>query len=294
MTTVTEATETVVPRRRLLGGIPPLVLVALSLFGLMLICAVAANWIAPHSPFDQSLSNRLKPPAWIEGGTWSYPLGTDALGRDVLSRIIHGARASLLAGVLALMAGGGVGSALGIWAAYKGGRTDSIIMRVADANLAMPMIFFAMLLAVTWGPSMLNVVIAIGLVLWARFARLVRADALRVVQRDFIAMARINGSSTFRILWRHILPNVFNTILVLMTFQIGYVIVVEATLSFLGAGIPPPAPAWGQMVADGRRYVTAAWWISVFPGGAIFLTVIALNWIGDWLRDRFDPKLRQL
>lgn len=268
---------------------PPLIIL-----GLLLIMAIFAPLLTSHSPFDQALANRLKPPAWMDGGSADFLLGTDRLGRDLLSRIIHGTRVTLGVAVSSLLAGAILGAIVGIAAGYLGGRVDSLLMRIVDAAMAFPMILIALLLAVTMGPGYRTVILAIALVLWARFARIVRGEVLSVRQRDFIAFARVSGCSHLRIMTIHILPNVMNTLLVLTTLNLGYTIIVEASLSFLGAGIPPPIPSWGQMVAEGREQISSAWWLSVAPGLAIALTVLAFNSMGDWLRDALDPKLRQI
>lgn len=260
----------------------------------MLFVAVFAPVIAPHSPIDQTLADKLLPPFWEEGGSTKYLLGTDVFGRDVLSRLFYGARVSMIVSALALTVGGGVGLVIGIISGYVGGRLDNLLMRLVDAALAFPAILFALLLAVTMGQGLRTIVIAISLLLWARFARVVRGEVLAVKQRDFIALARTHGCSPVRIMVTHILPNVMNTFMVLLTLYVGVVIVAEASLSFLGAGIPPPTPSWGLMVAEGRGKITSAWWISLLPGIAITLVVLAFNLFGDWLRDRLDPKLRQL
>ena len=260
----------------------------------MLFVAVFAPILAPHSPIDQTLADKLIPPFWEEGGTTKYLLGTDGFGRDVLSRLLYGARVSMIVSALALLVGGGVGLVIGIVSGYVGGRLDNLLMRIVDAALAFPAILFALLLAVTMGQGLRTIVIAISLLLWARFARVVRGEVLAVKQRDFVSLARVHGCSPVRIMVTHILPNVMNTFMVLLTLYVGVVIVAEASLSFLGAGIPPPTPSWGLMVAEGRGKVASAWWISLIPGIAITLVVLAFNLFGDWLRDRLDPKLRQL
>lgn len=258
-----------------------------------LLMAIFANLIAPHSPTEQSLPERLIPPAWQAGGSTDHLLGTDVLGRDVLSRIIFGSRVSLFVAFLSLLIGGLGGTLLGVIAGYSGGKLDAVIMRAADSTLAFPMILLALLLAVTLGPSLQNVVIAISITLWARYARAVRGEVLSVKERDFVAQAKIAGCSRFRIIVQHILPNVLNTVVVLLTLQVGWVIIVEATLSFLGAGVPPPTPTWGSMVSDGREYLVAAWWISFLPGIAIVMVVLSFNLMGDWLSEALDPKLRE-
>ena len=268
--------------------------IPLIIIGVMVFAAVFAPILAPYSPTKQTLSNKLLPPAWQEGGTTDHLLGTDVLGRDLLSRLIHGARVSLIVASTALLSGGLIGGVLGVISGYVGGKVDTLIMRAVDATLAFPTILFALLLAVTMGQGLLTVVLAVTLILWARFARVTRGEVLSLKTNDFIALARIHGCSSFRIMAIHIMPNAFNTFMVMLTLHVGLVILTEASLSFLGAGIPPPTPSWGQMVADGRAKVATAWWISIIPGVAITMVVIAFNLFGDWLRDRLDPKLRQL
>ncbi|MGQ4810267.1 Dipeptide transport system permease protein DppC [Candidatus Entotheonellaceae bacterium PAL068K] len=267
---------------------------ALGIIVAMVFVAVLAPWLTPHSPIDQSLPDKFLPPFWQKGGTVTYPLGTDMFGRDVLTRLFYGARVSLIVTALALLVGGGGGLMLGIISGYVGGRVDAFLMRVVDAAFAFPTILFALLLAVTMGQGLRTLIIAVGLILWARFARLVRAEVLSLKARDFVALATVHGCSHVRIMATHLLPNVLNTFMVLLTLNVGVVIVAEASLSFLGAGIPPPMPSWGLMVAEGRGKIASAWWISLIPGISITLVVLAFNLFGDWLRDRLDPKLRQL
>lgn len=255
--------------------------------------AIFGELLAPYSAIDPSLPNRLLPPFFLPGGSMAHPLGTDDLGRDILSRIIVGARVSFIVALLAIVVGGFGGSLLGTIASYSGGRLDAIVMRTADATLAFPFLFLAILLSVALGPSIQNVVIAISIYIWAQFARTVRGDVLKVRELDFVAQAKTAGCSGFRILVRHILPNIQHTIVIMLTLQIGWVILAEASLSFLGAGIPPPTPAWGSMVARGRDYITLAWWVPALPGLAILLVCLAFNLTGDWLREALDPKLRQ-
>jgi peptide/nickel transport system permease protein len=268
--------------------------VSLSIIAVLAFAALFAPLLAPHSPTAQSLPDKLRPPAWQEGGSPTHLLGTDALGRDLLSRLLYGARVSLTAAAAALLAGGGVGLVLGILSGYTGGRVDNVLMRVVDATLTFPTILIALLLAVSLGQGLRTIVLAIAFIIWARFARVVRGEALAVKGRDFVALARVHGCSHLRIMAVHIVPNVMNTFMVLLTLHIGFVIIVEASLSFLGAGIPPPTPSWGQMVADGRGHIASAWWLSVVPGAAIMLVVLAFNLLGDWLRDWLDPRLRQV
>lgn len=256
--------------------------------------AVFAPVLTPYDPIEQSLAKKLIPPVWEARGSTEHILGTDKFGRDVMTRLFYGARVSLIVTALALTVGGGVGLLVGIVSGYVGGRLDSVLMRIVDAAIAFPAILFALLLAVTMGQGLTTLTIAISLLLWAGFARVVRGEVLTVKERDFVALARVHGCSPMRIMATHILPNVLNTFMVLVTLNVGVVIVAEASLSFLGAGIPPPTPSWGLMVAEGRGKITSAWWLSLLPGIAITLVVLAFNLFGDWLRDRLDPKLRQL
>jgi len=292
MTTVAlpqaDAPPAVGPRRR---GLP---VVSLAIIALFVLVALLAPLLSPSDPYEQSLRLRFRPPVWEERGAWAHPLGTDRLGRDLLARIVWGSRVSLAVGALAVLLAGSLGAGVGLVAGYYGGRVDATLMRVTDATLSFPVILLALILAVTVGPSFTNVVIAIAVILWARYARVVRGQVLALMTLDFIAQARIAGAGAWRIITRHLLPNTLNTLVVLMTLQVGYVIILEASLSFLGAGIPPPTPAWGSMIAEGREFVTSAWWVSFFPGLAILLVVLAFNVLGDWLRDTLDPKLRQL
>lgn len=261
---------------------------------LLIIPGLFAEWISPHDPIKGSLSARLKPPMWAKGGSIDHPLGTDKVGRDVLSRIIHGARVSLRVSVEAILVSGFFGTALGLLSGYFGGRVDALIMRLVDISLGLPIILVALVFVAAVGPSFTTVIAVITVLLWARYARQVRGETLTIKERDFIARARVAGASHLRIMLRYILPNVVNSLIVLATLQVGFVILLESSLSFLGAGIPRPTPAWGLMVADGRELIVTAWWISMFPGLAIMLTVLSLNLLGDWLRDHLDPKLKNV
>ena len=271
----------------------PLLSLAVLLF-VLITPAVFAELVAPHDPYKGYVLDRLQPPAWLEGGSWEHPLGTDKIGRDMLSRIIYGARISLTVAGVSILCGGIVGTTLGLLAGYFGGWWDHVIMRLVDIKISIPSLMLALILAAALGPSFTTVIIVIALTLWTRYARLIRGEVLRLKHEDFILRAKVSGASTARILARHLLPNVVNTIIVLATLEVGVVIILEASLSFLGAGIPPPNPAWGLMVADGRALVINAWWVSFFPGLAILLTVLSMNLLGDWLRDKLDPKLRNL
>ena len=268
--------------------------IPICIISIMACMALFAPLLAPYSPIDQALREKLIPPFWLEGGSMAHVFGTDAFGRDVLSRLIYGSRVSLLVALLALTAGGGVGLTIGIVAGYIGGAIDNLLMRLVDAAFTFPAILFALLLAVTMGQGLSTLVIAISLLLWASFARVIRGEVLMLRQRDFVALAKVRGCSSLRIMLTHILPNVLNTFMVLVTLNIGVVIIAEASLSFLGAGIPPPTPTWGLMISEGRGRIADAWWLALIPGLAITLLVLSVNLFGDWLRDRIDPQLRQL
>jgi peptide/nickel transport system permease protein len=265
--------------------IPTIILV------ISVLTAILANHITPHSPIAPNLSHIRLPPFLLENGTLSHPLGTDWQGRDILSRIIVGAQVSLSVSVMCILIGGAIGCVLGLAAGYLGGWVDALIMRAVDVFLAFPSILLALIFAVTIGPGFWVVVAVLSFLIWARYARLIRGEVLSLKERDFVALARIAGASPLRIIVVHILPNVVNSVVVLSTLQVGYVIMVEASLSFLGAGVPPPTPTWGGMVSDGRNYIDTLWWISVFPGIAVMLVVLSFNLFGDWLRDVLDPKL---
>jgi len=265
----------------------------LTVLVLLVLAAVFAQQVAPYDPLQTSLTARLQPPAFA-GGTPAHLLGTDKLGRDVLSRIIFGARVSLSVSLLVILITGTIGTALGILGGYLGGWVDSLLMRITDISLAFPFILVGFLLAVTLGPSFTTVVLAISLLGWAPYARLIRGEVLKLRTADFVLQARIIGCSPLRIMATHIFPNIVNPLLILATLSVGLIILVESALSYLGAGIPPPTATWGSMVSDGRGLIDTAWWISFFPGLAIGLVVLSGNFLGDWLRDRLDPRLRQL
>ena len=226
--------------------------------------------------------------------TWTHPLGGDHIGRDLLSRVIHGARVTLTVSMIALLSGLLVGVAMGLIAGYFGGFIDEVIMRITDIWLGIPFILLAIVVVIAVGQTFVILLMLLALTVWATFVRNVRGEVLSIKERDYVSLARVAGASTFRMIIWHILPGVVNTIIVLATLRVGQVILTESILSFLGAGIPPPTPAWGAMVNDGRLYINDAWWISFFPGVCIFLLVMSLNFFGDWLRDRLDPRLRQL
>jgi len=260
----------------------------------LVLTAVFAPYLAPQSPTEGDITQKLIPPVWMERGEGRHPLGTDRFGRDVLSRVIYGSRISLVVSLLAIGLSGTFGTALGLISGYRGGFTDSLLMRFTDIGLSLPTILIAVVLVAVSEPSFRNVVLVISLLLWPRFARQIRGETLGIKEQDFVALAVVAGRSSTWIISRHIFPNVVPTLLVISTLQVGYVILLEGTLSFLGVGVPPPNPAWGLMIADGRGFLATAWWITLFPGVAMLLTVLAVNLMGDWLRDHLDPKLRQL
>jgi peptide/nickel transport system permease protein len=271
---------------------PPLV--PLVIVAALVACALLAPLLTPHSPLEGSLGERLAPPIGMEGARAGHLLGTDRHGRDTLSRLIYGARVSLSVSVVGIVLTGTLGALIGLSAGFFGGWVDTLLMRLVDVSLSLPGILIAVLLSVVFEPSFTNVIIVVVFLLWPSYARLVRGETLGLKQQEFVALARVAGCPSRTIMFRHILPNLMPSILVLATLHVGYVIVLEAALSFLGVGIPPPTPSWGVMVADGRGLIEQAWWISILPGIAILVTVLSLNVLGDWVRDRLDPKLRQV
>ncbi|MDO8750637.1 MAG: ABC transporter permease [Dehalococcoidia bacterium] len=268
-------------------------LIAFSLFGIVTLMGVVAPILAPHDPKEIDLANSSAPPIWARDGSPRYVLGADPLGRDVLSRVLYGFRTSLAVAFASVGLGQLIGVSVGLVAGYFGGIIGAFLMRVADINIAFPAILLAMLLGVIFGPGFITVTFAIGAVLWARVARVLRGEVLSIKERDFVLAARAIGCTDRRILVRHILPNLFNIILVLATLEVGSVILLEASLTFLGAGIPPPNPTLGGMVVAGRDYLSNAWWISMFPGLAIVLIVVVYNLTGNAIRDVLDPTLRR-
>src|SRR5262245_54374228 len=257
--------------------------------------AIFAEVIAPHDPQVGLLGERFRPPAWQQGGSMTHLLGTDHVGRDVLSRLIFGARVSMVVGFTAVIFAGVLGTTLGILSGYLGGWVDQVIMRVTDAWLAIPGLTWAIFLAAIVGPSEMNIVVILAAVYWTRYARVVRGEVLSLKERDYVRLAVVAGCSKRTIMKRHILPNVVNSAIVLGTLMLGIVIVTEAALSFLGVGVPPPKPAWGLMLADGKKGLMAGyWWLTVLPGVCIMLMVLSANLLGDWLRVKLDPQLRQL
>jgi peptide/nickel transport system permease protein len=267
--------------------------VALAFIGVFVLTALLAPLIAPADPMTGSLEDRLTPPAWADGGSMRYLLGTDDLGRDILSRLIHGARVSLAVTVLAIFGAAFAGTSIGLIAGYFGGWPERIAMRIVDLALSFPVIMLALLFAALFGPSLVNIVIVLALVLWSPFARMARGETLRVKKLDYVDLARTAGASHLRIMLRHILPNIAGALIVLATLQVGTVIVLEASLSFLGVGVPPPTPSWGSMVSDGRNFIASAWWVSLIPGAAVLVVVLAANLLGDALADHLNPDRRR-
>src|ERR1700740_2338650 len=275
-----------------LRGFP--VIPTLILLGVAFV-AIFANVLAPHNPEVGSLVVRFKPPFWQTGGSTKYLLGTDQLGRDVLSRLIFGARVSMVVGFTAVIFAGVIGTALGIISGYLGGWVDQVIMRLTDTWLALPGVTLAIFLAALVGPTMWHIVITLGITYWTRYARVIRGEVLSLKEREFVRLAIVAGCSKWTIMRRHILPNVINSAIVLGSLMLGVVIITEATLSFLGVGVPPPQPAWGLMLSDGKQgLMVGRWWLTIFPGCCIMLLVLSANILGDWLRVKLDPQLRQL
>ena len=263
------------------------------ILSVLIVSAVFAPLIAPHDAKLGDLSDRHIPPM-LFGGTSDHILGTDGLGRDILSRIVHGARISVAVAVVALSVGGVIGTLLGVVSGYAGGWVDEVIMRIVDIKFAVPLILIALALAVILGPSFGLLLGLLSFLIWGHFARQVRAEVLVIVTMDYVAAARSCGASPVQIMYRHIFPGVISIVVVVGTLQVGAVVLAEASLSFLGAGVPSPTPAWGSMVAEGRLYIDTAWWVSLIPGVVIGLLVTAVTLLGDWLRDRLDPRLRQI
>ncbi len=256
---------------------------------ILLVCSIFAPVLTPYDPGKSSILDSRTPPAQ----TWEHPLGTDVLGRDVATRLIYGARTAMFISLIALGFGAFVGSILGLIAGYRGGIIDAIIMRAADAALGFPTVLVAMIIVTILGTGIQNIILAVVLTVWARFARMIRGDVLGIKELDFVTFAKIAGLSTPMIILRHVFPNTVNTMMVVTSLLVGQVILLEASLSFLGLGLPPGAPAWGIMISEGKDEILNVWWLSLFPGIAITVVVLAFNFFGDWLRDTLDPKLRR-
>ena len=275
-------------------------IIPLIIIGTLLCFAVFAPLIANRDPEMGNLFNRNLPPMWYGEFYEANPdvprliLGGDPQGRDVYSRVVYGARISMSVAAIVLSTGGIVGTVIGLIAGYFGSNIDEILMRFVDLTFAVPFILVALVVVIVFGPSFSLIVILLIVFSWGGFARQVRGETLVLREQDYVSMAKVVGASPAYILYKHLLPGVFNTLMVVASLRVGTLILTEAVLSYLGVGIQPPTPAWGAMVADGRDYIATAWWLTFFPGLAIFLTVLAFNFLGDWLRDRLDPRLRQL
>src|SRR5262245_42417441 len=284
-------------------------IIPILMLGVLVSGAVLAPVLAPHSKLDPVKPTREQcqakfgtpdcpyvdnvPPFWARGGTFQTPLGTDFLGRDVLSRLMHGARISLIVALTGTLFAGAIGTLLGVLAGYMGRWWDEIIMRITDAWLTLPSLVFAILLSSVRGPGLWNVVFILALVFWSRYARAVRGEVLTLRDRDFVTLAEINGIGKLTIIGRHLIPNVMNTVMVLFSLQVGVAVIIEASLSFLGYGVPAPEPSWGLMMAQEREsFMEGRWWLEIFPGTCITLLVLSANMLGDWLRVRLDPQLR--
>ena len=265
----------------------------LIVLALVVAMALAAPLLAPHNPEAGNIVDSKLPPFWVAGGVQAHPLGTDELGRDILSRVIYGSRISLLVGFTAVALAGTIGVTIGLIAGFYRGRVDDVLMRIAEIQLAVPFIVFAIAMLAVLGPGLRNIIITLGITGWVTYARVVRGQVLSIREREFVAAARVLGANDLRMMVRHILPNTVASIIIIASFAVANTILAEAALSFLGLGVPPTVPTWGGMVAAGRdQIITGNWWIYVFPGLAIMLTVLAINAVGDWLRDYLDPRLR--
>ncbi len=272
----------------------PKAMVGLGILLAVVFCAVAAPWLAPADPNAQVLDDRLLEPLAVGRNGVLHLLGTDHLGRDVLSRVLYGSRVSLLVGLAAVLLAGTVGISLGLVAGYRGGRVDDAVMRLADMQLALPFILAATFIAAVLGPGLQNTILVLGINSWVAYARVVRVGTLSVREKEYVLAARALGQRDLPIAWRHVLPNVSSPIIVIATFAVAQTMLAEAALTFLGLGTPVAIPSWGGMLSEARNYMTIAWWDAAFPGLAITITVIGINLLGDWLRDYLDPKNRDL
>jgi peptide/nickel transport system permease protein len=269
----------------------PLVVAGVFVVATMVLVAIAAPLIAPYDPYEQSLDTRLGPPIWA-GGSFAHPLGTDQLGRDVLSRLMYGARVSIAIGVMAVLVSGVLGVAAGVAAGFYGGLVDELLMRLADLRLALPFVLLVISVIAVFGPSFTNLIVILGLTGWVPYAKIVRAEALSMREREFIVAARALGATNTRLMFRHILPNTVAAAIVIGSLELANIIVVEASLSFLGLGVQAPTPSWGNMLGESRDYLMSNFWLATLPGIAISITAISVNLIGDWLRDILDPRIQ--
>lgn len=266
--------------------------IALGVLLVFVLCSIAAPLITPYEPNEQNIMERLMPPAWCEKGSWEHPLGTDELGRDMLARLLYGSRSSILVGVLTALVSGGLGISLGLLAGYFP-KADAVIMRVADIQLAFPSMLLALAIVAILGGGFFKLILVLGITGWVSFSRVIRSEVLSIRTSDYVLAAQTVGVRQGRILFRHILPNIIAPAVTISTFQIATAIISESSLSFLGLGIPPTTPTWGNMLHAGQLHMDSAWWISLFPGICIMLIVLSINLLGDVLRDYMDPKTRQ-
>lgn len=259
----------------------------------VILVAVAAPLLAPHDPTQLQLGKRLRPPAWIEGGSWTYPLGTDTLGRDVWSRILYGSRISVVVGVVSVIIAGIIGVLVGLVAGFYGGIADSVLSRVVDTFLAIPFIVLALAVVGVLGPSIVNLIVVLTLTGWVSYSRVVRGEAISLKEREYIIAAEMVGQRKWITALRHVLPNIMASIIVLTTLSVASTIIAESSLSFLGLGVQPPTITWGGMLSDGRQHIATSWWLATFPGLAITITVLGIIFLGDWLRDVLDPRMKE-
>lgn len=257
-----------------------------------ILIAILAPFVAPHDPLKASIVNRLQPPFWIEGGSSTYLLGADEIGRDILSRIIYGARVSILVGLVTVAISGFLGTLLGSFAGYFRGRFDAILSRFADLLLSFPYLIFAIFLMSIVGPGFFNLIVILCFKSWVNFFRLSRGEMISEKTKEYVEAAQALGESDIKIIFKEILPNIIHSLLVLATLRVGFFIILEASLSFLGLGIQPPTPAWGSMINSGRAYMLSAWWVSTIPGIALLILVLSINLLGEGLRDILDPRLK--
>lgn len=267
-------------------------IIGLTLLLFSITMALLAPVLAPYDPGEQNLDARLQPPAWLDGGSLQHPLGTDHLGRDILSRIIFGSRISLLVALIAVAVSGTLGTLLGLAAGYWRGKIDSFIMLLADVQLAFPFILLALAVMAVLGPGLRNVIAVLGITGWVAYGRLLRAEVMALNSREYVEAARALGQKDSKIMLRHILPNIMPSVIVMASLRVANMIIAESSLTFMGLGVEPHIPTWGSMLADGRAYITSAWWLATFPGLAIMLTVLGVNLVGDWLRHTLDPRLK--
>lgn len=278
-------------RQSWLSRVPKLPAALLLVF---IVLGLIGPLITPHSPVENNLVQALKPPVWQSGGSWTWPLGTDAFGRDVFSRLLAGARPSLIIAAFSVVASGFIGLAVGLAAGYLGGWADLVLMRLTDIMLSIPYLLLVLAIAFTLGRGLTALIVSLSVTGWASYARVLRSETLGLRETDFVVLARVGGCSQLRIMVRYIAPGLVSTLIVLSTLQFGLTLIVVAALSFLGLGIQPPTPDWGLMLAEGRTYMFVAWWLELLPGLLITLTVLAANLLGDWLRVDLDPRLRQV